>query len=428
MTRILLVNPPIYDFTAYDFWLKPLGMLTAAARFWDADIELFDFLDRMHPSVDKELIKKTDEFDRGPYPREKVEKSPVFHTIPRYFYRFGLHKSIFEQFLQNHPPFDVVFIQTVMTYWYPGYQEIIDTIRAISPDTKIAAGGFYASLLPDHARSIGVNFVIQDNDLSPLNNYITVTNKDTYRPPLWNLYSKISSAAIQLTTGCPYQCTYCAIGQRNIPFIPRPLDEVIADLQAVRHAGATHIAFYDDALLYKPGEILIPFLEHIIQNQIQLNLHTPNALHARMLTPQLAELLVNAGTKTFYLGFESSSENFQSQTGGKVKNTDLARAVQSLKDAGAKTENITAYEILAHPQDDMQRLEESIRYVHSLGIRVMLSDFSPIPGTPDGELARKWVNLDEPLTHNKTYFPIIKMGFDKSNRYKDLVRKLNNSL
>jgi len=28
--RILLVNPPIYDFSAYDFWLKPYGMLRAA--------------------------------------------------------------------------------------------------------------------------------------------------------------------------------------------------------------------------------------------------------------------------------------------------------------------------------------------------------------------------------------------------------------
>jgi hypothetical protein len=28
--RILLVNPPIYDFSAYDFWLKPYGMLRVA--------------------------------------------------------------------------------------------------------------------------------------------------------------------------------------------------------------------------------------------------------------------------------------------------------------------------------------------------------------------------------------------------------------
>jgi len=29
---ILLINPPIYDFAAFDFWLKPLGMLTVAGK------------------------------------------------------------------------------------------------------------------------------------------------------------------------------------------------------------------------------------------------------------------------------------------------------------------------------------------------------------------------------------------------------------
>ena len=28
--KILLVNPPIYDFSAYDFWLKPAGLLRVA--------------------------------------------------------------------------------------------------------------------------------------------------------------------------------------------------------------------------------------------------------------------------------------------------------------------------------------------------------------------------------------------------------------
>ncbi len=27
---VLLVNPPIFDFTAYDFWLRPYGMLRVA--------------------------------------------------------------------------------------------------------------------------------------------------------------------------------------------------------------------------------------------------------------------------------------------------------------------------------------------------------------------------------------------------------------
>ena len=105
--------------------------------------------------------------------------------------------------------------------------------------------------------------------------------------------------------------------------------------------GVSDIAFYDDALLYKPQELFVPFMEHVISSGSEsgpkINLHTPNALHARFLTGDLAELMVRAGFKTFYLGFESASDKWQKQTGGKVVCDDLQAAVESLKRAGAKS-------------------------------------------------------------------------------------------
>ena len=89
---------------------------------------------------------------------------------------------------------------------------------------------------------------------------------------------------------------------------------------------------------------------------------------------------------------------------------------------------MTAYQILGHPAIDIQQLEASMRFVNRLGIRGMLADFSPIPGTPDGELCRKYADLNAPLFHNKTAFPIILLGFDETNRLKDLQRKLNRTL
>ena len=47
MVKILLVNPSVYDFAAYDFWVKPYGMLNAAGTLRDrAEISLFDYMDR----------------------------------------------------------------------------------------------------------------------------------------------------------------------------------------------------------------------------------------------------------------------------------------------------------------------------------------------------------------------------------------------
>jgi len=38
------------------------------------------------------------------------------------------------------------------------------------------------------------------------------------------------------------------------------------------------------------------------------------------------------------------------------------------------------------------------------------------------------MTADRPLFHNKTAFPIIMLGFDETNRQKDLQRKLNRHL
>jgi hypothetical protein len=36
--------------------------------------------------------------------------------------------------------------------------------------------------------------------------------------------------------------------------------------------------------------------------------------------------------------------------------------------------------------------------------------------------------MNEPLMHNKTAFAIIMIGFDETNRFKDLQRKLNRTI
>ena len=137
---------------------------------------------------------------------------------------------------------------------------------------------------------------------------------------------------------------------------------------------------------------------------------------------------MRAGFKTFYLGFESASLQWQQCTGSKVLCDELAQAVSRLISAGAEQGNITVYQIIGHPHTGAGELEATMRFVNSLGIRGMLADFSPIPGTPDGEYCRRWVNIDEPLLHNKTAFPILLLGFGEVNRLKELQRQFNSTV
>jgi hypothetical protein len=139
-------------------------------------------------------------------------------------------------------------------------------------------------------------------------------------------------------------------------------------------------------------------------------------------------LMIRAGFQNIYLGFESSAYAWQKKTGGKVYSAELARAVENLVDAGAEPRRIHAYLIVGHPNTDDQAVESSMAFAHSLGIKVMLSEFSPIPGTPDGERCRAWIDLDEPLRHNKTAFAIQRLGVKEINRLKTLAGRLNRRL
>jgi hypothetical protein len=160
--RILLVNPPIYDFTAYDFWLKPFGMLTAAACLrQSADFTLFDFLDRNSPYDADNLESTTDKWGRGHFQAQMIEKPTQFTGIPRNYRRFGTKRSTFRAFLQKNSHFDHVLIQTSMTYWYPGVKESVEDIRDILPGATIVLGGTYVGLCPKHAKTLGADTLIR---------------------------------------------------------------------------------------------------------------------------------------------------------------------------------------------------------------------------------------------------------------------------
>jgi radical SAM superfamily enzyme YgiQ (UPF0313 family) len=426
--RILLVNPPIYDFAAYDFWVKPYGLLSVAGNLrGKAEFALFDYLDRLHPFYSSRKGFENDEWGRDKFYFEKIPNPDCLNNIPRYFRRFGLPRHIFQDFLGQHIDCDFVLVNTVMTYWYPGVQEVIEDIRRVLPKAKIILGGNYVTLCRGHAEKLGADLLVEGNNLEPLWDYVGL-EPDLSQPGLWEAYSKLAVGVLKLSDGCPFECTYCLVPKVYGKFRARPLDRSLAELELLTELGAKNIAFYDDALLFDAKNVLVPFLSEILKRDIKVNFHSPNAINARFVTKEIAELMIRAGFKTFYLGFESASREWQEQTGSKVFSEELAEAVANLKTAGAEPNDITAYQILGHPKTDVSDLEESMRFVNRLGIRGMLADFSPVPGTPDGELCRKWVDMDEPLLHNKTAFPIILLGFDESNRLKDLQRQLNRNL
>ena len=403
--QVLLVNPPIFDFTAFDFWLRPYGMMRVAGKMrHTCQFTYFDYL----------TVAKKDSWGRGRFECRDVPKPEVLGDIPRRFHRFGKPREEFREVLKTKS-YDGVLIQTSMTYWYIGIQEVIEDIRNLQPSAKIVLGGTYASLCASHARTLGADLVVEGSDLKPLWDLLSIQpERGTPYQPL----EKTDVGILKLSEGCPFHCTYCAAPLLWSGFAARPMVDCLSELGGLISAGVQNIAFYDDALLYKGDEVLMPFLEAVIRQGVQVSFHTPNALNARFMTPALAQRMVQAGFASFFFGLESGASSWQKSTGGKVDSEEFAAAVKYLREAGAQS--IYAYIIVGHPDSEDQDLERSLDFARRCGVKIMLSEFSPIPGTLDGQKSARWADLEEPLSHNKTAFAIRRLGVDYVNRLKQL--------
>lgn len=86
--RLLLINPWIHDFAAYDFWLRPMGLLYLAGtlRKWGFEVHFADCLDRYDPRLlerQKRSSPKGRLDGRGKFHKEAIPKPPTLRDMPR---------------------------------------------------------------------------------------------------------------------------------------------------------------------------------------------------------------------------------------------------------------------------------------------------------------------------------------------------------
>ena len=421
---LLLINPWIYDFAAYDLWAKPLGLLSLAALLEENGwtIHYIDCLDVHHPALKTLRLKgpKRRPDHQGHFYREEVEKPAPLGSIPRRFYRFGLSPGTFREVLQSLPSPQTVLVTSGMTYWYRGVHEVIGIIKEVFPSVPVILGGIYATLCSEHAKvNSRADFIIQGwgeiqilqlleklTGISP--SFIPDLNYlDSLPPPAFGLYPHLDYCCVLTSRGCPFQCTYCASPLINPRFIKRDPPHVVNEIAAWADRGVEDFAFYDDALLVD-HEHTIALLQGIEERRSKVRFHAPNGLHARGITGEVANLMRQVGFDTVRLGLETCSHERQKATGGKVSNEDFQSAVQNLRRAGYGSQEIGVYILAGLPGQEREEVEETIRFVKECGARPYLAEYSPIPGTHLWEAAVKVSPFDlqgEPLFHNNTILP-----------------------
>jgi len=421
---IILINPWIYDFAAYDLWSKPLGLLSLAGhlRARGCHVRLIDCLDIHHPQMKAQAASagpKRRPDGTGKFWRQVVPNPPMLHQIPRPYSRYGLLPDILEGELRSIASPSAILVTSLMTYWYPGVNEAIRLAKRIHPDVPVILGGIYARLCREHAaKTSGADKVVSDPGPEPLAGALrecgvplpqTKANEAIASYPAFDLLTEIDYICILTSLGCPYRCQYCA-SHFLFPHMTRREPEAVVEEIVYWHRtrGVRDFAFYDDALLVGFERHAGPILEGLARLELGCRFHTPNALHVREITGDVAGLMRRTGFQTIRLGLETSDMLLHQDLDQKVSAGDFERAMHHLQRAGFSSRQIGAYILVGLPEQDLDSIQETIRFVGGNGALPYLSEYSPIPHTGLWEKAVASSPYDlasEPLFHNNTLMP-----------------------
>lgn len=384
-------------------------------------------LDLLAPGrVGAENLKRSDH-GHGHFHRERIEKPECLNGIPMTFARYGLPMEEAEAALGGIPRPDIILVTGVMTYWYTGVRETIDTLRRFFPRATVILGGIYATLLPEHARiHSGADIVAPGLGEASIAALIRETtgfqgHHTSVAPyafkPMIPQRPNLRFLPLLTSRGCPFKCAYCASGALAKGYVRRDIGDIVSEIiEGVENHNIRDIALYDDAFLVGAKTHALDLLDRISQRYDHIRWHCPNGLHCSEMDSQTAWAMKRAGFETVRLGFESSSDTFHRESGAKTTVNQFMDAVSNLRLAGFTRKQVGAYILVGLPGQTATEIEDSVEVAINAGATPKLAEFSPIPRAPLwGEAVRKSRRPieKEPLFHNCSLLVAAEKGVDR---------------
>jgi len=413
--KVLFINPPIYDFSAYDLWSKPLGFLKIVDLMKKNGFEIlyFDFMDRNHKFYENVKVKKG-KYGCGSYYNEVVEKPEIYKDVPRKYKRFGLPLKTFFEFLEEIKEIDFIFITTGMTYWKIGVEEVINILKKIYPSASIIIGGIYATFCDYDAKNLPVDLIYRGkNVLNFLKIFNSKFNQNIKLPEklgiCWDVYKKLDYLVVKTSYGCPLSCWYCGINEIEPEYKKREIEEVCDEItENIEKFKISDIAFYDDALFFDFYNHLYKILKKIKKFK-NLRFHTPNGVHPRYIDKSVAYILKEMNFKTIRLSLETISKEREKESAYKVNFKDFEKAIFYLNDVGFSKEEIGVYILCGLPGQSPEEVINTIKILKNYPCKIKIAEYSPIPKTKDFEISKNLypnLPLDNPLFQNNSIYPL----------------------
>ncbi len=270
--KVLMINPFVSDFRLpWAHWHQPTGLLQLSSflKRYNADVRLVDFL---HTNSKQLVRRKHKTVERGDY------------SIP--FWRFGLSSNTdlrnrIKRQLKNAWKPDVVLFTSLNSIWWEDIKEAVEASHELLPNTPIYLGGLYPTYELGHAKkNSGADFIIT------------------------NHIAEITRCALDLSLyQSPPKSTgiYFYYRHQNGDQTPRPINELLDEVQEKIKLGVFEFAFFDDEIKSEDKPIFLEFLNSVIKNGIKTRFVLLGNISAHTIDKKLAVKMKSAGVRKIYL-------------------------------------------------------------------------------------------------------------------------------
>ena len=235
-----------------------------------------------------------------------------------------------------------------------------------------------------------------------------------YRPHNWQVFGESRSqpyASVYTSLGCPYSCSFCCI---NAPFGERryrmrPPADVVEEIRRLHdYYDVRTFKIVDEMFVLNPrhyGEICEGLAALPFAGELNIWAYT----RIDTVRPDKLALLRRAGIRWLAIGIESASAYVRDGAAKNYRATDIAKVVQSVRDAGI---SVIANYIVGLPDDDGITMEATYQLAAAMNTEFMnVYSAMAYPGSPlydqavkeSWELPREWRGYSQ---HNEFSRPL----------------------
>ncbi len=231
----------------------------------------------------------------------------------------------------------------------------------------------------------GLFFRDKNGSIVQNSNPVPVLNLDELPVPDYSETRRSGAILLDAGRGCPFRCTFCTTNSffsKN--YRTKSVQRIIREMDVSSEStGISHFSFAHD--MFTLNKIFIKTLCETLTGHYsstgQKYLWTCSS-RIDCITPELLELMKEAGCNTIFFGLESGSEKIQMVINKNLKISDGYKITDTCRNLNIRT--YVSF-MIGFPQETSGDIEKTLQSILEFAIRGALpqiSELSLLPGTP----------------------------------------------